>query len=64
MKKNPFAPQVPCHRVVSASMDIGGFNGKTGDCESTRRKISMLKSEGVVFNGTRVDTKSLHSWKQ
>ncbi len=63
MKKNPFAPQVPCHRVVSASMGIGGFNGKVGDCESTRRKISMLKNEGVIFNGTRVDMKSLHDWK-
>jgi hypothetical protein len=27
LKKNPFAPEVPCHRVVAASLAIGGFKG-------------------------------------
>ena len=26
-QKNPFAPEVPCHRVVAASLDLGGFKG-------------------------------------
>lgn len=27
MRRNPFAPQVPCHRVVAATLEIGGFTG-------------------------------------
>jgi methylated-DNA-[protein]-cysteine S-methyltransferase len=25
MNKNPFAPEIPCHRVVKANGDLGGF---------------------------------------
>lgn len=27
MRRNPYAPEVPCHRVVSATHALGGFNG-------------------------------------
>ncbi|KAF6257408.1 hypothetical protein COO60DRAFT_1524353 [Scenedesmus sp. NREL 46B-D3] len=27
MRRNPFAPAVPCHRVVAADLDLGGFSG-------------------------------------
>ncbi len=30
LKRNPFAPVVPCHRVISTSLTIGGFCG-SGD---------------------------------
>ena len=46
LKNNPYAPQVPCHRVVAADGSIGGFMGKTTGKE-IRKKISMLKHEGV-----------------
>lgn len=39
---NPFAPQVPCHRVVKSNGLLGGFF--SGDAK--KRKI--LKQEGVV----------------
>ncbi len=43
--RNPYAPKIPCHRVVDGK--IGGFNGKkTGT--NIRKKISILKSEGVT----------------
>jgi len=42
MKKNPFAPIVPCHRVVGSN-GIGGFSGKGG----VKGKIKLLKKEGV-----------------
>jgi methylated-DNA-[protein]-cysteine S-methyltransferase len=29
MKRNPYAPEVPWHRVVATSGRIGGFQGKT-----------------------------------
>lgn len=42
LNKNPFAPQVPCHRVVSKN-GIGGY------AKGTKKKKEMLKSEGVRF---------------
>jgi hypothetical protein len=27
MRRNPFAPVVPCHRVVASDLDLGGFSG-------------------------------------
>lgn len=28
LRRNPFAPDVPCHRVVAADGSIGGFHGQ------------------------------------
>ena len=53
LKRNPYAPKVPCHRVVSSNGTIGGFNGCT-DGEPITRKIAMLKREGVIVTGGRV----------
>jgi methylated-DNA-[protein]-cysteine S-methyltransferase len=41
--KNPFAPLVPCHRVVAADGRLGGFSGP-GGVEGKRR---LLKREGA-----------------
>lgn len=27
LRRNPFAPEVPCHRVIASNGDIGGFHG-------------------------------------
>lgn len=27
MRRNPFAPMVPCHRVIAADLQLGGFSG-------------------------------------
>lgn len=43
LKINPFAPFVPCHRVVAAN-SIGGFGGK----KFSHLKYAMLKIEGSV----------------
>ncbi|OWZ17096.1 Methylated-DNA-protein-cysteine methyltransferase [Phytophthora megakarya] len=50
LRKNPFAPEVPCHRVVAATLDIGGFQGATGE-ESPliQKKRALLATEGVCF---------------
>ena len=54
LKRNPYAPKVPCHRVVKSSGDIGGFSGS--DLKNIKKKISILKEEGVdVKNGKIVD---------
>jgi methylated-DNA-[protein]-cysteine S-methyltransferase len=53
MRRNPFAPTVPCHRVVSADGTIGGFMGEKNG-EALTRKIRLLESEGVKIDGRRV----------
>jgi methylated-DNA-[protein]-cysteine S-methyltransferase len=48
LRKNDFAPDVPCHRVVRADMSLGGFSGSTGN-ETVGRKVKLLESEGIEF---------------
>ncbi|KAK4634220.1 Methylated-DNA--protein-cysteine methyltransferase [Fulvia fulva] len=28
LRRNPFAPEIPCHRVISADGYVGGFKGE------------------------------------
>jgi methylated-DNA-[protein]-cysteine S-methyltransferase len=44
LKKNPFAPRIPCHRVVRSDGTPGNYSARGG----TRRKVKMLKSEGAI----------------
>lgn len=46
LKRNPFAPEVPCHRVVAADGSIGGYNGRR-EGEELMRKRQLLKEENV-----------------
>src|SRR2546429_7871450 len=48
MNKNPYAPAVPCHRVVGSNGSLTGFAG------GIDKKKQLLKSEGVAFRGDRV----------
>jgi methylated-DNA-[protein]-cysteine S-methyltransferase len=51
MRNNPFAPEVPCHRVLAADGSIGGFCGSWGkDGEHASKKIKLLRDEGVRFD--------------
>ena len=50
LKRNPYAPHVPCHRVIAADGSLGGFQGRRGGA-ALRRKLCMLAEEGVVFEG-------------
>jgi methylated-DNA-[protein]-cysteine S-methyltransferase len=52
---NPFAPHVPCHRVVASGGSMGGFMGKKGlGCAEIDRKIAMLRAEGISILKGRV----------
>ncbi|MBR5599707.1 MAG: MGMT family protein [Bacteroidaceae bacterium] len=44
LKRNPFAPDVPCHRVVAADGSLGGYMGKR-DGEQFERKRMLLDEE-------------------
>ena len=46
---NPFAPIVPCHRVLAAHGKPGGFSGGWGPVT----KLKMLSIEGAALGGTR-----------
>jgi methylated-DNA-[protein]-cysteine S-methyltransferase len=50
---NPFAPQVPCHRVVAADLTIGGFCGRRAGPEVARKR-RMLVREGVAWKDGRL----------
>ena len=43
--KNPYAPKIPCHRVIRSDGSLGGYSGKGG--VNTKRKL--LKSEGILI---------------
>ncbi|MEK7474936.1 MAG: MGMT family protein [Candidatus Coatesbacteria bacterium] len=43
LKANPFAPRVPCHRIVAAD-GIGGYGGRW----NSEKKRRLLAREGVV----------------
>jgi methylated-DNA-[protein]-cysteine S-methyltransferase len=42
--QNPFAPIVPCHRVVAANGKLGGFSAPGG----AATKLTLLKIEGAA----------------
>ncbi|MBN1645860.1 MGMT family protein [Candidatus Woesearchaeota archaeon] len=50
MKNNPYAPSVPCHRVVKSDGILGGFSGKGG----VRGKALFLKSEGIQIKDGKI----------
>ena len=41
LKKNPFAPLIPCHRVVKSDGQLGGYAGKMDN----PKKVRLLKIE-------------------
>jgi len=55
LRNNPFAPQVPCHRVLASGGSIGGFHGSWGrngkDGLNDGKKRKLLRDEGVKFDG-------------
>ena len=44
--KNPYAPLIPCHRVIKSDFKIGGYSGKGG----IKKKIKLLKNEKIDIN--------------
>ena len=40
--KNPYAPKIPCHRVIRTDGTMGGYSGKGG----IKTKKNLLKREG------------------
>ena len=43
--KNPYAPKIPCHRVIMSDRSLGGYSGRGG----IRQKLKLLRSEKVAI---------------
>ena len=43
--KNPYAPKVPCHRVIRSDGTLGGFSAPGG----SKTKEKLLKKEGYLL---------------
>lgn len=58
MRRNPFAPEVPCHRCVATGGGLGGFKGqwpRDGEGITLDEKRVLLRGEGVrMDDGGRV----------
>lgn len=50
MNKNPYS-KVPCHRVIKSNGEIGGF------AHGTKKKVQLLKSEGIEIKNGKIDLK-------
>ena len=48
LNKNPFAPIVPCHRVVNNNGNLGGF------ASGSKNKIKILESEGLIIKNNKI----------
>ena len=48
LKQNPHPIEIPCHRVVHASREIGGY--KLG----REKKIELLRKEGVKIRNNKI----------
>ena len=41
--KNPYAPKIPCHRVIRSDGGLGGYSGRGG----IKTNLRLLRSEKV-----------------
>ncbi|MEK6846869.1 MAG: MGMT family protein [Nanoarchaeota archaeon] len=58
MNKNPYAPEVPCHRVINANGKLGGY------ASGLKKKIQMLKAEGIEIKDNKIDlNKYEYKWQ-
>jgi|SRR3989338_7542273 len=51
LNKNPYAPKVPCHRIINSNGSIGGF------ASGIDKKIRLLRQEGIIIEKNRISDK-------
>lgn len=56
LRCNPYAPKVPCHRVICSGGSIGGFKGEW-EGKEIKEKIRLLAKEKVKVSNGMVDLK-------
>lgn len=53
LKNNPYAPNVPCHRVVNSKGSLHGFNGEKSS-KALNKKAKLLEEEGVKVKNNKI----------
>ena len=53
LRKNPFWPDIPCHRVVKSDGSVGGFGG-TVKGKKVKEKIDILAKEGMLIENGKI----------
>lgn len=60
LKRNPFAPEVPCHRVIKTDLSLGGYAGEYSD-----KKEILLQEEGInISDGKLVDLSQIFIYEK
>ncbi|MFW5704402.1 MAG: MGMT family protein [Nanoarchaeota archaeon] len=49
LNKNPYAPQVPCHRVVNSNGKVGSF------AKGIEEKTKLILKEGIKIHYNKVE---------
>lgn len=52
-RRNPYAPRIPCHRVVRSNGTVGGFGGRTSG-KTVREKIKLLRKENIEIRDGKI----------
>lgn len=48
LNKNPYWPDVPCHRIIKSDGTIGGFS------RGVKEKIDVLRKEGIKVKNKKI----------
>ena len=57
LNKNPYAPKVPCHRIIASDGSLGGF------ASGLAKKKQLLRQEGVSIKNNSIDLKTFgYQW--
>ena len=66
LRRNPFAPDVPCHRVVASDGSLGGFYGqRQGErIEQKRRMLDEERRQSTVNSQRTTVNKSTDNSQQ
>jgi len=59
LSNNPYAPEVPCHRIVSSSGKLLGFKGST-KAQALKAKQKLLEQEGIAVNNMKIKDFNKH----
>lgn len=54
LKRNPYAPMIPCHRVVRSDGKLGGYSGKMNN----PRKVRLLTMEKNISEALKQEGQS------
>jgi len=57
LNHNPYAPHVPCHRVVGSNGSLTGF------ASGLARKRQLLQAEGLTFKAGKVDPHAVFTFR-